>query len=131
MPPDCYLTMDEIGKLGVGHVGGCLSAIDALVVLYYNHMRIDPQNPRMSNRDRFVLSKDMQDQRCTQYLPTKAFPPFMAGYPEPRRYQATQPCRYEPDAGGRHDHRLPVRGFLCGGNGHRLKDVRTMPLFIQ
>lgn len=52
-----YLTMDALGKLGVGHVGGSLSAVDALVVVYYNHMRIDPQNPQMAGRDRFVLSK--------------------------------------------------------------------------
>lgn len=52
-----YLLMDEIGKLGVGHVGGCLSAVEALVVLYYKEMNIDPANPKMEGRDRFVLSK--------------------------------------------------------------------------
>lgn len=51
------LTMDSIGKLGVGHVGGCLSAVEALVVLYYKEMKIDPRNPQMEGRDRFVLSK--------------------------------------------------------------------------
>ncbi|HHU23298.1 MAG TPA: transketolase [Clostridiales bacterium] len=71
-----YLTMDEIGKLGVGHVGGCLSAIDALVVLYYNHMRIDPQNPRMSNRDRFVLSKGHAGPALYAILADKGFFPL-------------------------------------------------------
>ncbi|NLY70550.1 MAG: transketolase [Clostridiales bacterium] len=52
-----YLTFDAIGNLGVGHLGGCLSAIDALVVLYYRHMNIDPKNVKMEGRDRFVLSK--------------------------------------------------------------------------
>jgi len=52
-----YLTMDAIGRLGVGHVGGCMSIVEALVVLYYNHMRVDPGNPKMEGRDRFVLSK--------------------------------------------------------------------------
>jgi len=51
------LTMDAIGKLGVGHVGGCMSIVEALVVLYYSHMRVDPGNPEMEGRDRFVLSK--------------------------------------------------------------------------
>lgn len=51
------LIMDEIGKLGVGHVGGCLSVVEALVVLYHKVMNIDPQNPHMEGRDRFVLSK--------------------------------------------------------------------------
>jgi transketolase len=52
-----YLTMDAIGRVGVGHIGGSLSVVEALVVLYYRHMRIDPRNPRMEGRDRFVLSK--------------------------------------------------------------------------
>ena len=52
-----YLTMDAIGGLGMGHVGGCLSLVEALIVLYYKHMRIDPRNPKLEGRDRFVLSK--------------------------------------------------------------------------
>ena len=52
-----YLTVDAIGKLGVGHLGGCMSIVEALVVLYYNHLRVDPGNPQMEGRDRFVLSK--------------------------------------------------------------------------
>lgn len=51
------LTVDAIGKLGVGHIGGCLSVVEALVVLYYKEMNIDPQNPDMEGRDRLVLSK--------------------------------------------------------------------------
>lgn len=51
------LIIDEIGKLGVGHVGGCLSIVEALVVLYYKVMKIDPSNPGMEGRDRFILSK--------------------------------------------------------------------------
>ena len=40
-----------------GHPGGSLSIADILTYLYFEHMNIDPQNPRMANRDRFVLSK--------------------------------------------------------------------------
>lgn len=40
-----------------GHPGGCLSAIDAIVALYFHHMRHDPKNPKDPNRDRFILSK--------------------------------------------------------------------------
>lgn len=52
-----YSLMDMIGHLGVGHVGGSLSIVEALVTVYYKHMRIDPQNPKKEGRDRFVLSK--------------------------------------------------------------------------
>lgn len=52
-----YLTIDEIAELGVGHAGGSMSPIEALVVLYYKHMRVDPANPKLAGRDRFILSK--------------------------------------------------------------------------
>lgn len=50
-------TMECIASLGKGHVGGALDIVDALVVLYYEEMNIDPQNPRMPGRDRLVISK--------------------------------------------------------------------------
>ena len=40
-----------------GHIGGSLSIADIITVLYFDEMKIDPQNPNMENRDRFVLSK--------------------------------------------------------------------------
>lgn len=40
-----------------GHPGGSLSIVEIMVALYYNRMKIDPSNPKMENRDRFVLSK--------------------------------------------------------------------------
>jgi transketolase len=40
-----------------GHPGGSLSCADMLTYLYFKQMNIDPKNPQMENRDRFVLSK--------------------------------------------------------------------------
>ena len=40
-----------------GHPGGSLSAADVFTFLYFEEMNIDPENPKMENRDRFVLSK--------------------------------------------------------------------------
>lgn len=40
-----------------GHPGGSLSAADMFTYLYFEEMNIDPKNPKMENRDRFVLSK--------------------------------------------------------------------------
>ena len=51
------LTIESIGKLGVGHVGGSLSICDLLALLYFDVMTIDPKNPNDENRDRFILSK--------------------------------------------------------------------------
>lgn len=51
------LTLDAIGYLGVGHVGGCMSLVEALTLLFYRHMNIDPSDPRKRDRDQLVLSK--------------------------------------------------------------------------
>jgi len=40
-----------------GHPGGSLSAADIFTYLYFEEMNIDPKNPKMEERDRFVLSK--------------------------------------------------------------------------
>jgi transketolase len=40
-----------------GHPGGALSSADIVAALYFRVMRIDPQNPTWSERDRFILSK--------------------------------------------------------------------------
>lgn len=40
-----------------GHPGGSLSAADLFTYLYFKEMNIDPNQPQMCNRDRFVLSK--------------------------------------------------------------------------
>lgn len=51
------MTIEMIGKLGVGHIGGCLSIADVLAVLFFDEMNIDPKEPKMADRDRFILSK--------------------------------------------------------------------------
>lgn len=47
----------SIGHLGVGHLGGCLSVVELLVVLYFEQMNIDPREPNKPGRDRLVCSK--------------------------------------------------------------------------
>lgn len=42
---------------GSGHPGGSLSAADILTVLYFHEMNVDPDDPKMKGRDKFVLSK--------------------------------------------------------------------------
>lgn len=71
-----YLTIDEIADLGVGHAGGCMSMVEALVVLYYKHMNVDPKNPKMEGRDRFVLSKAHAGPALYATLADKGFFPL-------------------------------------------------------
>lgn len=51
---DC---VDIIMAGGGGHIGGDMSVIDALMVLYANHLNVSPATVADPDRDRFVLSK--------------------------------------------------------------------------
>ena len=45
------------GAAKSGHPGGSLSAVEIVATLYGSVMRHDPSDPKMPDRDRFVLSK--------------------------------------------------------------------------
>ena len=46
-----------IGAAKSGHPGGSLSAVEMVVELFFDYMKIDPKNPKWADRDRFILSK--------------------------------------------------------------------------
>ena len=46
-----------MANAGSGHPGESLSAVELMTSVFYNHMRLDPKNPKWDGRDRFVLSK--------------------------------------------------------------------------
>ena len=49
--------IDVMAWSGGAHVGGSLSIIDILTILYFKYLKIDPANPKWEDRDRFILSK--------------------------------------------------------------------------
>ena len=49
--------IEETFQAKSGHPGGSLSVTDLLTYLYFKEMNIDPAQPKMETRDRFVLSK--------------------------------------------------------------------------
>ena len=49
--------VDAVYAAKSGHPGGSLSAADVLTYLYFVEMKIDPKEPDLEKRDRFVLSK--------------------------------------------------------------------------
>ena len=49
--------VNSIASIGAGHIGGSLSIVEALTLLYKKHMNVDPKNPKMEGRDRLVCSK--------------------------------------------------------------------------
>jgi transketolase len=52
-----WLAISSVAYSGAGHVGGPFSAMDLLIALYFKVMKLDPQNPGLPERDRFILSK--------------------------------------------------------------------------
>ncbi len=46
-----------IGEAGSGHPGGSLSVIDIVTALYFEVMKVNPDDPKWPDRDRFILSK--------------------------------------------------------------------------
>lgn len=68
-------TIKSIGNLGVGHIGGSLSIVDLLAVLYGKEMNIDPQNPKKDDRDMLVVSKGHSGPAVYATLALKGFFP--------------------------------------------------------
>lgn len=50
-------TIKEMGNLGFGHLGGAMSVVETLAVLYGSIMNIDPMNPKWEDRDWLICSK--------------------------------------------------------------------------
>lgn len=58
-----------------GHPGGSLSASDLFTYLYFKELNVDPKNPNMETRDRFVLSKGHTAPGLYSVLAQKGFFP--------------------------------------------------------
>ncbi len=97
-----------------GHPGGSLSAADLFVYLYFEEMHIDPKQPMMEERDRFVLSKGHTAPGLYAAL-ARLF--------SDRRFRDASPCRklssgtsgYEMCSGCRHVYGVFGPGAVCGG----------------
>ena len=70
------LTIEEIGSLGSGHIGGSMSIADILTLLYYHKMKVDPANPRWEGRDYLVVSKGHAGPVVYATLASKGFFPL-------------------------------------------------------
>ncbi len=67
--------IEMIGYLGVGHIGGSMSIVEVLTILYYKYLNIDPENPLKEDRDLFVLSKGHSGPALYATLASKGFFP--------------------------------------------------------
>ena len=69
-------TLRCLHSQGSGHVGGSLSIVDVLAVLYSKHMDVDPSNPKKDDRDKLVLSKGHAGPALYATLALKGFFPL-------------------------------------------------------
>ena len=67
--------IEEVYHAASGHPGGSLSIADILTYLYFEKMNVDPKNPKMEDRDRFVLSKGHTSPALYAVLAEKGFFP--------------------------------------------------------
>jgi transketolase len=51
------LCLDTTYWAGSGHIGGGMSSIDILTILYHKYLNIKKDDPNWADRDRFILSK--------------------------------------------------------------------------
>ena len=66
-------TVDVIVGAKAGHIGGDMSVMDILVMLYFKHMNISPENKDDPARDKFVLSKGHSVESYYTVLSEKGF----------------------------------------------------------
>ncbi len=69
-------TVDVIVGAKTGHIGGDMSVMDILVMLYFKHMNISPENIEDPAHDRFVMSKGHSVESYYTVLSEKGFFPY-------------------------------------------------------
>jgi transketolase len=81
-----------------GHLGGSLSIVDILTVLYFEVLRVDPARPADPGRDMFVLSKGHGAIALYATLAERGFLPVaeLAGYGRPGSRLLGHPVRAVP-----------------------------------
>ncbi len=69
------LTIDAIGYFGLGHLGGAMSIVEVLTLLYYRYIETDPKDRERRDRDYLVLSKGHAGPTLYSILADKGFFP--------------------------------------------------------
>ena len=96
---------------GTGHTGGDLSVLNLLTVLYNHTMNVDPKNPKMADRDRFILSKG----HCAEALYTVLADKGFIAEDELKEYG-----KFHAHLGGHPDNSIPGVEVNTGALGHGL-----------
>ena len=68
-------TLEVFAHLGFGHIGGAMSVVETVAVLYGSMMRYNPKNPAWPDRDKLVMSKGHAGPTLYATLAMKGFFP--------------------------------------------------------
>ena len=69
------VTLQTLQGFGSGHVGGAMSIVETLAVLYSGELNCNPENPQWAERDRLVMSKGHAGPALYATLSLKGFFP--------------------------------------------------------
>ena len=112
--------MTNVSK--TSHVGGCLSCLDIVDVLFTDIIRINSKKPKSKNRDRFILSKGHTSAVIYSVLANKGF--FPLKWLETYFDNGTK-------LPGHIDHKVPGVEFSTGSLGHGLSVGLGMALSMR
>jgi len=110
-------------EAGGGHLGGGLSSMDIMTALYFNVMNIDPANPDMPERDRFILSAG---HKAVGYVPVLAEAGFFSKDLLSTFNKLDSPFGMHPDM-----HKIPGCEASTGSLGHGLPIAVGMALALR
>lgn len=126
------LIVDTVEAAKSGHLGGSMSVADILTVLYFKYLNVDPKNPGMEDRDRFILSKG----HCALgYIPCLALKGYFPISDLQSFNHFMSPFGMHPDSNkvigcdvssGSLGHGLPIGVGICLGAKYLKKSFKTV-----
>lgn len=105
------LALKMVHHAKASHIGGSLSMVEILAILYFEKMKVDPLNPKWANRDRLFLSKGHCCTSLYACLALKGFFPI-----EELDQYGEDGTRLQAHA----SHHVPGVEFSTGSLGHAL-----------
>ena len=103
--------LEIVNSAKSGHIGGDLSSVDLLVALYFSQLNVNPNDPDMEDRDRFIMSKGHNVEALYAVLESAGFisSDLLATY-----------GKYNSPLAGHPTHKIPGIEFNNGSLGHGL-----------
>ncbi len=108
---------------GHGHLGGAFSCMEIVTALYFHTMNVDPKNPKLPERDRFLLSAGHKSMVQYAVLAERGF--------FPKEYLDTYGCLHCKLPGHPDMHKLPGVEANTGALGHGLSIACGMAMGLR